>query len=543
MRLLTIYSLLVILTASCGGRQELSESSVFRFNISTGLSSLDPAFASNKSKWWVTNQIFNGLLEVNNDLTVVPCLAKSWEISDEGTTYRFLLQKDVFFHDSPAFANGKGRKLTAEDVAYSIRRILSTGTGAWILNDKLLKEGEEISQRAIVALNDSVVEIRLNQPCPFFLHILTMPYCYVVPKEAVDFYGEDFREHPVGTGAFVFSSWYEDNKLILAKNKKYWRSSNENELPKLDFVMISFIADANQEFRFFMNKKLDLVSTLDEGTRDELFLFDGSLDKEFSKKVSVQRSPYLITDYLGFQLDISSPCYEGEDHPFLDVYVRKALNAAIDKQALVNYYKSGLGFTGELGMVPRGIKGYESRVDSVQLKAVDYLKMSRFHKDIGSYDLQLQTSLRNKSVAEFLQKQWEQELGIYVTLDVCDGGTLNSLANTGKSKFFYAGWIADYPDPENFMALFYSPNFKPKGPNKMHYKNDVADSLFHAASIENENAARYDAYAKMDSVAMEDQAVIPLFHEECVWLHQNNVVDLTNNAIGLLNLERVSIKK
>ena len=195
------------------------------------------------------------------------------------------------------------------------------------------------------------------------------------------------------------------------------------------------------------------------------------------------------------------------------------------------------------GMIPRGIKGYQSKVKQSQTKAIDYLKKSRFYGKMGEYALSLQCNATSKAVAEFLQKQWEQTLGISISIDICDGGTLNSMANAGKSAFFYAGWIADYPDPENFMALFYSPYFKPKGPNKMHFKNEVVDSLFYIAGIKTDNNSRYEDYAKIDSIAMEEQAVIPLFHEESLWICQKNIDNIQNNPSALLKLENVSISK
>jgi len=543
MRLLTSYSLLLFFLFSCEIKKDVSSKDSFRFNITTGLTSLDPAFASNKPKWWLTNQLYNGLLEVNENLELMPSIATSWNLSSDQKVYTFHIRKGVFFHDSPAFKDGKGREVNAQDVAYSLKRILTTGTGAWVMNDKLLRVGGKLSDKAILAVNDSVFQITLSQSCPFFLHILTMPYCYIVPKEAVEYYGENFRERPVGTGPFRFVSWYEDNKLILAKNECYWKSTPQNILPKLDYIEVSFIADANQEFRFFMNKKLDLVSTIEEGTRDEIFRMDGTMNEKFEHKLKIERSPYLITDYLGFQLDITSPCYQGKDHPYLDVYVRKALNAAIDKEAMVNYYKAGLGFPADQGMIPRGIHGYESSVKPLKNKAIDYLKKSRFYGKMDQYSLKLQCSTSSKTIAEFLQKQWEQALGLSIAIDVCDGGTLNTMANAGKSAFFYAGWIADYPDPENFMALFYSPHFKPKGPNKMHFKDEVVDSLFHIAGIKTDRQSRYKDYARIDAIAMDHQAVIPLFHEESVWLSQKYVLGLKNNPSALLKLETVSFKK
>lgn len=541
-RLSTFYSLfLTLMLISC--QQKISsdaDQNIFRFNILSGLTSLDPAYASNKPKWWLTNQIFDGLVKVDSKLNIQPCIAKSWTKSEDGKCYTFHLQKDIYFHKSEVFKSNATRELVAEDVVYSLKRVLTEGTGAWVFNDKLLRNNGLISDTAFSAVNDSTVKIYLNQPCFFFEYILTMPYCFIIPKEAVEAYGESFRSHPIGTGPFQYKFWYEDSKLILEKNESYWKETNSN----VDLVVVSFIADANQEFRLFINNRLDFIYSLEDGARDELFNLDGKLKPNFSKTLSVQKNIYLNTEYLGFQLDEEAPCYRESNgvHPFLDHNIRKALNLAIDKHVLVSYFKSGLGVPGNEGFIPKGMRGLKSRVDIKKRgDALGYFKKSTFYGKIDNYKLQLQVQAVNKPIAEFLQKQWEEVLGIFVEIDVCDGSTLRNLANNGKSKFFYGNWIADYPDPENFTALFFSPNFKPKGPNKMHYKDKRIDSLFIQASTETNEQKRLSLHAIIDSIAMESQPVIPLYYDQSVWLYHHKIVGLENNPVGLLDLENISI--
>ncbi|MFK7899779.1 MAG: ABC transporter substrate-binding protein [Cyclobacteriaceae bacterium] len=552
MRLSTSYSLVItiVLTVlfSCSPKvEDRGNERVFRMNIAGGLSSLDPAYASNVAKWWVNNQLYNGLVSVDTNSAVTPDIAKSWEVSADGKRYVFHLRDDVTFHDSRVFPEGKGRKVTAHDMVFSLKRVLKTGSGAWIFNDKLLeKEGGELSDTCFVAQNDSTVAIYLKKVCPFFISILAMPYCYAVPHEAVSFYGKQLRNHPVGTGPFQMKEWYEDNKLILERNKNYWKKDeNGNQLPYLDFVEVSFLGDKNQEFRLFLDKKTDFCYSLYEGARDEVITIEGKIRDHINENYQVILFPYLSVSYLGFQVDPKTAFYEdyGTDHPFLDKNFRKALDAAIDKPVLLRYLKNNIGYAGTEGIVPFGLKGYQSRVKAKEKQAIDYLRASKYADVSKLPELSFYVSESAKSIAEFLQKEWSQKLGVEIKLDMMDGGTLNELANKGKVGLFYVGWIADYPDAENFLALLTTANFKPAGPNKMHYSNPKLDRMFDKAVIEPNEKIRSSYYEKMDSMMVEDQPVIPLFYDQSLWLAQKNVKGLTSNSLGLLDLEKVSKTK
>src|SRR5690349_10322647 len=203
---------------SCSGEHR-TDKNIFHYNEQTGIASLDPAFAKNQSIMWAVHQLYNTLVEVDQNLNIVPSLAKSWEISDDRRTYTFHLRRDVFFQDDHVVANGKGRALTAKDIEYSFRRIIDRRTaspGAWIFNSKV------DSSEAFKAVDDSTFRVKRVRPYMPILGILSMQYCSIVPKEAVEKYGNDFRRHPVGTGPFHFVAWDEGQALILAKNEKYF---------------------------------------------------------------------------------------------------------------------------------------------------------------------------------------------------------------------------------------------------------------------------------------------------------------------------------
>jgi len=208
--LLCCISLLTL--SACHSDSSSSHKTVFNINLDEGLTSLDPAFCRNQNTIWMDNQLYNGLLQVDDSLKIQPCIAKSWQISPDGLLYTFHLRHDVYFHNHPLFANGIGRKAVAADFVYSFGRLIDpkvASSGSWIFSDKV--EGK----RSFIALNDTTFQIKLRQPFPPLLTLLTAQYASVVPHEVVDYYGKDFRNHPVGTGPFKFKYWKEGEVMAF----------------------------------------------------------------------------------------------------------------------------------------------------------------------------------------------------------------------------------------------------------------------------------------------------------------------------------------
>jgi peptide/nickel transport system substrate-binding protein len=236
--------------------------------MAEGLETLDPAYAKNQTIMWMVHQLYNTLVEVDDRLNIRPSLARTWDISADGLVYTFHLRDDVYFQDDPAFPGGKGRRLTARDIVYSFRRIMDPRTaspGAWIFNDKVNP------QNGFSAVDDTTFRLTLLKPFHPILGILTMPYCSVVPREAVEKYGKDFRRHPCGTGPFRFSYWDEGQALILLKNPRYFeRGSTGRSLPYLDAVKITFVSSKAVEFLMFLQGQLDMMKDIDISYKDDL---------------------------------------------------------------------------------------------------------------------------------------------------------------------------------------------------------------------------------------------------------------------------------
>lgn len=257
MRYLSLLIFLII-AFSCADKKKVETRKVFRYNESKGITTLDPAFARRENEIRPISQLYNGLIEMDDSLRIKPAIAKRWEISSDGTTYTFILRNDVRFHDHPRFPEGKGRVVTAHDFVYSFNRILDpkiASPGLWVFS-QVDTAGEPFR-----ALNDSVFSIKLIRPFASFLGLLTMPYCYVVPKEVAGFYGRDFRSNPIGTGPFKFKIWREGEKLVLEKNQDYFETdSSGRRLPYLDAISVTFITEKQSEFLEFMKGNLDFLS-------------------------------------------------------------------------------------------------------------------------------------------------------------------------------------------------------------------------------------------------------------------------------------------
>ncbi|WP_299824649.1 ABC transporter substrate-binding protein [uncultured Pontibacter sp.] len=545
-RTLTLFLSTFLLTfLSCSeADKSASGKKVFRYNQPEALSSLDPAFARNQANIWASTQLYNGLVELDQELKTGPAIAKSWEVSEDGRSYTFYLRDDVYFHDSEVFKGGKGRKVKAKDFEYSFKRIVdpaTASTGAWVFNDKVLTDASgAISDTAFLAVNDSTFKVYLNEPFIAFLEILTMPYAFVVPQEAVAKYGKDFRANPVGTGPFQFKLWDEGNAIVMHRNPNYWKRDEQGkQLPYLDAVQVSFITDKKSEFLTFMQGKLDFLSGIKEGSRDLILNNDGTIQDDFKEAFTVQKVPYLNTEYIGFQLD---PTNLKEQNPALkDKRVRQALNYAINKKEMIAYFRNNIGVPGHSGMVPTSLPSFsEQQVPGYSYdsqKARELLQAAGFSSK-NPLQMRLSTVAEHKELAEYMQKKWA-EVGAKVQIDINQAPAHQETVDNGRAPFFMKSWLGDYPDAENYLSLFYSKNFSPAGPNKTHFKNAEFDRLYEQAKLERDIQRRWSLYQQMDRIVVEESPVIVLFYDEVIRLTQNNIKGLKANPMNTLNLERV----
>ncbi|OJV56141.1 MAG: ABC transporter substrate-binding protein [Bacteroidetes bacterium 43-16] len=534
LRLLLI-SLLFL--AACGHKKQ-SKKSVFRYNISGGLETLDPAFAKNLSIMWNVHLLFNTLTEVNKELAVVPALAKRWEVSADGLQYTFHLHNNVYFHDNAAFPGGKGRKMTARDVQYSFDRLIDPATassGAWIFNDRVRKS------KPFEALNDTTFAIHLSEPFRPLPEILSMPYCSIVPEEVVQKWGKDFRNHPCGTGAFQFEYWDESNTLVLHKNPNYWeRDSAGKRLPYLDAVQVSFNDTKATEFLLFMQGQLHFVNGLDGSFKDLVLTKKAQLKPDFADKIRLQKLVYLNTEYLGILMDSTQLKVKNSGLRFKQV--RQAINYAIDREKIVTYFRNGVGVPATMGFIPKGMPGTEQRLahnySYNPRKALELLEAAGFPNGRGLAPIILQCPEVNVDVCNFVASQLN-DVGIKTQVQVMQPGILRQEMSRSQAAFFKGQWIADYPDAETYLAFFYSK--LPAPPNYTRFKNTQFDQLYTQSLKTNNDVLRYTMYARMDSIISEQAPVVPLFYDEMMHFTQKNVIGFEQNPLNLFDLKRVKI--
>ena len=318
---------------------------VFRYNEYSNIKSLDPAFARNPSIIWPTNQLFNGLVQFDDALNVEPDIAKKWSVSEDGITYTFTLRNDVFFHKHPQFKyKNNTRTVTASDFTYSFNRLTNpkiASPGNWVLKNVADYK----------AINDTIFEIQLKKPFPAFIGLMSMRYCSVVPKEIVEYYGNDFRSNPIGTGPFKFKLWEENVKLVLRRNELYFEKDEKGkQLPYLEAIAITFLPEKQSEFLQFAKGKLDLLNSLDASYKDELLTPTGKLRAQYADRIQLLKGPYLNSEYLGFYL-------EGDSDEVQSLLIRKAVNYGFDRKKMITYLKNGIGTPAIHGLIPKGLPG------------------------------------------------------------------------------------------------------------------------------------------------------------------------------------------
>ncbi len=550
------FSFIILLSLaffSCEKKTE-SDKKIFNLNISQGIETLEPVMSNSAFSIWGVQQIMEGLVEFDKDKKIIPCIAKSWSISEDGINYTFNLRSDVMFHDDVCFksTNGKGRKVLASDFKYCLERVnnpKSKTRGMWVYRDKIkgakeYSEGKANDISGIKAVNDTTLTIELNNAFSPFLSLLTMTYGFVYPKEAVEHYGESFGNHPIGTGPFKFNHWSIDKELVLDKNSAYWeKDSKGGTLPYLDGVKITFTQSSETEFLDFQNGKYDFHQPSSE-TFDVITDESGKLKDADTKNFSLVKQPWLQTVFLGMMQSPDLP--GGKTGPFAgNKKLREALNYAIDKDKIVKFVLKNRGKPAINGPIPPGMPGFNPEIKGY---TYDINKAKELLKEAGYTDgknLKLSLVCGNeeiqRSIAIAIQEQLKS-VGVDMQIEQLLQATLISKQENGEFPFWRASWGADYFDPENFMALFYSKNITPNGPNRVGYSNSKVDELYVKSLKETDNSVRMKIYDEIQKIVIEDAAWLPLYYNEQIYLLSKNIEGFYIDGLNIINL-KYTIKK
>lgn len=521
-----------LLAGGCSSTNK-EKKKVFHYNEHSGITSLDPAYAKSQALMWPAHQLFNTLVEVDDSLQIVASLATRWSVSPDRLTYTFFLRNDVFFHDDEAFKYNVGKKLTAKDVEFSLSRIIDknlASPGAWIFNGKV------DSIQPFKAIDDTTFVLKLLRPYHPILGILSMQYCSIVAKEAVDKYGADFRRHPVGTGPFRFVAWEEGQSLVLAKHRNYFEKDLQgNRLPYIDGVNISFYDSKATEFLLFRQGKIDFINDIDPSFKDEILTKRGTLRTGWTDKIQLRVNPYLNVEYFGILVDSTNELMKAS--PLSQRKIRQAINFGFDRQKMILYLRNSLGTPAESGFVPVGLPSFDSNAvrgyHYDPAKSMALLTEAGFPGGSGLPIIRLLTIALYSDMADFVARQLE-DIGIRVQVEIVQKALLLDMTANSRAAFFRGSWIADYPDAENYLSVFYSKN--PAPPNYTRYKNRRFDALFERALAEVDDSTRYKLYQEADKVMIDDAPVIPLWYDKVVWLIQPGIKGFRPNPLNLLEL-------
>ncbi|SRR5579883_163821 len=558
---LSLILVLSVVISSCGRKAGIQHTlrdgkggkklgGTFHFNETADIRSLDPVQMNDQSSVQVGENVYDRLLEFDLNLNLIPGLSSLPEISKDGLTYTYHLRTDAYFHDDPCFPVGKGRKFVASDVIYCFTRALdkTTNTGAepyfkYIKGGSAYYESNKLPPGGIPGLqapNDSTVVITLEKPFSPFLFYPAVGFAFIYPHEAVEHYGRDFVFHPVGTGAFKFVDYKQAQYCRLVRNEHYWKfDSAGNRLPYIDTFMVSFIPDNKVELEQFQAKKLDHVYRIP----NEFFQDMVDKNKELKgkwKKYNLLHVPALAVQFYGFNV---------QDPVVSNRHLRRAIAFAVDRDKIIRYILKGQAAgPGVHGIVPSSMPGYPiDRVHGFTFNPDSALvELALAKKELGVEaipDLTLYLNAgggRNTEVAEAIQSQIKENLGINVHLQLLEFSQLTPRIDDGKAPFFRLGWIADYPNPENFLNLLYGKNIPPSGPstiNSTRYRNPEFDKRFEAAIAEVDRSKINELFAEAENIAIQDAPYLVLYYDEDYHLLQPNVRDFPGNAMFQLDMK------
>ncbi len=476
---------------------------VYRRAFSSPVLKLDPAVVNDSYSHEVARQIFEGLLEFDADGRVVPALAASWTISDDRLTYRLTLRPDAHFQavsgpDDKPTRNG-GRLVTAEDVSYTLHRLLAPGYPNRKGRNYLVIRGAEAYTASRAATIEGIrvsatdtIEFTLDKPFTPFLSLLALNFAFLVPREDAEALGEDFGWNPVGAGPFTWAGRASDT-LFLKANATYYRGR-----PYIDRIEFPVIADEIERFRRFKNGELMHNDVPDPEYKN--ILQDPAWSPYFQE---VSRWGIY---YLGF--DVTKP-------PFDKVKVRQAMNYAIDREAIVKLVINDRARVAR-GALPPGIMGYNQKLRGYSYdleKAKALLAEAGYPGGKGFPEITLQVNRDEIHVrtAEFVLANL-RDIGISCRMKEVDFPEHLAAVQSGQAAFFRMGFTVDYPDPDNFLhSLFYSGNIGPAG-NFSRYSNPRVDELLDRARFEIDPKARVSLYQQAEQIIVDDAPWVFVFH-------------------------------
>jgi ABC-type transport system substrate-binding protein len=486
---------------------------------------LDPACASDAGSAEYIVEIFSGLVSFDLDLNVIPDIAQDWEISDDGTVYTFNLRSNVLFHDD-------SRPVTADDFKFSLERALNPDTQSTVGEvylDDLVGAAEFVAGDAeevtgIRVIDPQTLELTITEPSAVFIEKLTYPTAYVVDErevgDATCFEG-NWTLTPNGTGPFKMEEWDLGRKIVLAANSRF----HLEPAPSLERV--TYILSGGSSFVMYENDEIDITGIGENN-------IESVRDPNSDLNADLHEGSSLNVFYIGFNT---------REAPFDDANLRNALSLAIDREFLAREFLLDLVVPAK-GILPPGMDGYNESLPDIPF---DPDAARGLLEEAGGPEVldgaTILTSGQGATPSDTLQAVialWEQELGITVAIEQEDFGLFLRDIDDGDFEMFSLGWIADYPDPQNFLDIkLHSESAN----NEAGYSNPAVDSLLDQAERETDEAARLDLYQQAEELIVDDMPWAPLYHGKASYLVKPYVEGFVIPPFVIPNLRYVTINR
>ncbi|HUP20729.1 MAG TPA: ABC transporter substrate-binding protein [Gemmatimonadota bacterium] len=480
--------------AACGGGGVGGDDpgrNVLHLSIGADPASLDPIQAVDVNRGELVAYMYDGLVQFVDD-EVQPNLAREWEISEDGTVYTFQLRDDVYFHN--------GRRMSAEDVRYSLERVLrpeSASPLTWVLDfvagsDDLL-EGRASGLSGVRVVDPITVEITLERPFAPFLKLMAMPAVHVVPREEIEAKGDRFSEAPVGTGPWVFESWAHDDVIRLVANPRYHGGA-----PRMDGIEIRIIPETTTVIAEFERGNLDWVD-MNEFPQPEFERF--ARNSEW--KPSIHERPALVTYYIALN---------NSKEKFADPRVRQALNYAVNVEGIARVIYPGDMILSH-GPIPPGLDGYR---EDGRPYGHDPDRARALLAEAGAEGLEFDVYFRslalNQRFLEAVQSNLA-DVGVKMNLQQRDWSAVRQSVNQGELDAYLLNWFADYPDAENFLYPLFHGALAGAGGNASFYSNAAVDSILDESRATLDDDRRIELYRAADRLIFEDAPWIFTVHQ------------------------------
>ena len=504
----------------------------------------------------VLTPIFEPLLRVDiHSNKVVPNIAKRFNVSKDGKTIELIIRDDVYFH-ADKYNDDEAEKLKIEDVKFSLEFACSGNklnqlghilTGKIVGSKKFQSSSKSnFPKKGVEGIdikNDSILAIHLTKAYNNFIELLSHPNIVMLSKKAYEFYGENIKYHPIGTGPFMLKS-HNDKQVVLARNDAYWKKDEfGNQLPFLSEIRILSQNFAEKEGDLFSKGKVDVILELPV---DKLYYTFGTLTDAKKGRNVLHRVVYRKGVKVNFF------AFDCKSIPFNDVRVRKAFLLALDKEKMLLDVLNGDGNISNNGFVPKSKFFQSQSVKGIEFnsqKARQLLGEAGYKNGVGFPELALYVGFKKGTVTykycEHVISQINQNLNLRLTIKSVAKNKLRGLIRQGKVKILKTGWVPDYPNPEAYLSVFYTGN---KGENNgvwnlNNFKNATFDALYEESILEQNKAKKLKIQQQCDQILMDQAAVLPLFTEDIFMVVNIRARDFDVNQSGIIDFSRIYIKK